>query len=62
MKEDFISIIVPVYNAEKYIEKTIKNLQEQTYKNYEVIFVNDKSTDKSAEIIKKYVNDKLILI
>ena len=62
MKEDFVSIIVPVYNAEKYIEETIQNLQEQTYKNYEIIFVDDKSTDKSAEIIKKYVNDKLILI
>ena len=62
MKEDLISIIVPVYNAEKYIEETIKNLQQQTYKNYEIIFIDDKSTDRSVEIIKKYLDDNLILI
>lgn len=49
-----ISIIVPIYNVEKYLERCIKSIINQTYKNIEIILVNDGSTDKSIEIIKKY--------
>jgi len=52
-----ISIIVPVYNAEKQIERCIKSIQNQTYKNIEIIIINDGSTDKSIEIIKKCVQN-----
>ena len=45
-----ISIIVPVYNLENYIEKTVAQLTNQTYKNLEIILVNDGSTDNSLEI------------
>lgn len=48
-----ISIIVPVYNSEKYLQKLINSILAQTYKNYEVIFVNDGSTDNSLNILKK---------
>ena len=48
-----ISIIIPVYNAEKYLDKCIESILEQDYKNYECIFVDDGSTDSSAEICKK---------
>ena len=54
MKEDLVSIVVPVYNAEKYIQDTIKTVEEQTYKNWELLLVNDCSTDNSKEEIKKY--------
>ena len=50
-----ISIIVPVYNVEKYIDKCLKTLTEQTLKDIEIIIVNDGSLDKSEEIIEKYV-------
>ena len=48
-----VSIIIPVYNVEKYIEKCIKSLITQTLKEIEFIFVNDGTPDNSAEIIKK---------
>ena len=44
------SIIVPVYNVEKYIKKCINSILNQTYKNYEIIIINDGSTDKSKKI------------
>lgn len=48
------SIIIPVYNTEKYIKKCIKSIIHQTYDNYEAIFINDGSTDKSEKIINKF--------
>lgn len=54
-KENLISIIIPVYNAEKFIEDTINTVLHQTYKNWELILINDKSTDKSVDIIEKYL-------
>lgn len=49
-----ISIIIPVYNAEKYIEECIKSLCTQTLKDCEFIFINDGSKDSSRNIIEKY--------
>ena len=62
MKEDWlVSIITPVYKCEKYISKTIESVINQTYKNWEIILVDDCSPDDSADIIKKYAdNDKRI--
>ena len=51
---DIISIIIPMYNAEKFIGRLLNCLKEQTYKNLEIIIVNDGSTDNSLEIAKKY--------
>lgn len=50
-----VSIIVPVYNVEKYIEKCLKSLVTQTLEDIEIIIVNDGSKDKSIEIINKYL-------
>ena len=52
-----ISIIVPVYNVEIYIDKCLKTLTEQTLRDIEIIIVNDGSLDKSEEIIEKYVKE-----
>lgn len=53
------SIIVPVYNVEKYIEKCILSLKYQTFQNFEVLVLDDGSTDKSIENVKKIVqNDR----
>jgi len=58
---DLVSIVVPVYNAARFLEKTIASVQNQTYTNWELILVDDYSTDNSFEIIQKYLkNDKRI--
>lgn len=54
MKKDLVSIITPVYNAEKFIAETIESVLKQTYSNWELILVNDCSKDNSEKIIKKY--------
>ncbi|MCH9739330.1 MAG: glycosyltransferase [Epsilonproteobacteria bacterium] len=51
-----VSILVPLYNAEKYFEETIESLLNQTYKNIEIIIVNDGSTDNSLKLAKEYEN------
>ena len=51
------SIIIPVYNKEKYIEKTIMSIKAQTFQEFEVIFIDDGSTDKSVELIKPFLNE-----
>ena len=49
-----VSVIIPAYNVEKYIKKCLESLLEQTYKNYEIIIVNDGSTDNTLNILKEY--------
>lgn len=52
-----VSIIVPVYNVEKYLAKCLDSLVNQTLKDIEIIIVNDGSPDKSQDIIDKYVKE-----
>ena len=47
------SVIIPVYNAEKYIERAIDSIVKQDYRDYEMILINDGSTDRSLEIIQR---------
>lgn len=54
MEKDLISVIVPVYNTGKYLEECIESIINQSYKNLEIIIVNDDSTDESEDIILKY--------
>lgn len=53
------SIIVPVYNTEKYVLRCLESIAKQTYENYEVIIINDGSYDNSLKLIKNYIKDKV---
>ena len=51
---DKVSIIVPVYNIEQYLEQCIDSIINQTYKNIEVLLIDDGSTDNSGKICERY--------
>lgn len=53
-KEELISVIIPIYNVEKYLKTCIESVIQQTYKNLEIILVNDGSTDNCLNICNKY--------
>ncbi len=57
-----ISIIVPVYNAEKFIRETIQSVLDQTYTDFELLLVDDCSRDKSAEVIESFEDARVILL
>tara|TARA_B100001057_G_scaffold367642_1_gene371023 strand:+ start:2753 stop:3646 length:894 start_codon:yes stop_codon:yes gene_type:complete len=57
MKTKLVSIIINCFNGEKFLSKTLQSVLDQTYKNFEVIFVDNCSTDESAKIFKK-IKDK----
>jgi glycosyltransferase involved in cell wall biosynthesis len=57
MKQALISIVLPTHNGSKYIEETIKSIIKQTYSKWELIIVDDCSTDETPLIIKRYVNN-----
>lgn len=55
------SIIVPVYNTERYLEKSIKSILNQSYRDFEVLIIDDCSTDSSSEIVHSLQNEKIKL-
>ena len=52
--DNLISVVMPVYNAEKFLNNSISDILNQTYKNFEFIIVDDGSTDGSLQIIKNF--------
>lgn len=55
--DGLVSVIIPVYNVEKFIERTLDSVLAQTYQEVEIILVDDRSTDNSAQVISKYVSE-----
>jgi len=62
MKSPKISVIMSVYNGEKYLREAINSILNQTFKNFEFIIVNDGSTDSSLDIIKSYNDARIVVI
>ncbi|MEI6858152.1 glycosyltransferase family 2 protein [Psychrilyobacter sp.] len=61
-KYPLVSIIMPCYNIKKFLEKAILSVLEQTYKDYELIIIDNGSTDGSLDIIYKYLDKNIILL
>ena len=64
MESNKVSIVLPVYNTGKYLPQCLDSILNQTYQDFELICVNDGSTDNSAQIIEKYIlnDDRIRLI
>ena len=51
--ESLVSVIMPSYNCGEYVEETIRSVQEQTYQNWEILFVDDCSTDETVKLVSE---------
>lgn len=58
----FFTVIIPLYNKENYVENALKSILNQTFNDFEVLIVNDCSTDSSVSKIEPYLSEKVILI
>jgi glycosyltransferase involved in cell wall biosynthesis len=58
----FFTVIIPLYNKEQYIENAIKSVLNQTFTDFNLLIINDCSTDKSVEIASKYISDTVEII
>jgi glycosyltransferase involved in cell wall biosynthesis len=59
MENEIVSVMMPVYNGEKYIKKAIESVLEQTFQNFSLIVVNDGSTDTTQEILNQYTDPRI---
>ena len=57
-----ISVVLPVYNAEAYVGKAIESILHQTYADFELIIINDGSTDQSLEIVQSYTDSRIKIV
>lgn|GEM_PF-851301 len=57
-----VSVIIPLYNAEKYIYQALQSILEQSYQNLEILIIDDGSTDKSREIVEQFDSKKIIYL
>ena len=58
MTDKLVSIITPTYNCAKFIGRTIESVQAQTYTNWEMIIVDDRSEDNTKEIVENYMKNE----
>jgi len=57
-----ISVIMSVYNGEKYLREAIESILNQTFRDFEFIIINDGSTDKTSEILSSYNDPRIVII
>ena len=64
MQEKKISLIIPVYNVEKYLARCLDSFMKQTFRDLEIICVDDGSTDNSSDILQKYAkkDERIVVI
>jgi glycosyltransferase involved in cell wall biosynthesis len=62
MHKPFISVLIPVYNCEKYIQTAIESVLNQTFSNFELLIIDDKSTDNTVEIIQQFQDERIRLV
>ena len=62
IEKEKLSVLMTVYNAEKYLKYSINSILKQTYKNWKLIIVDDGSTDRSINIIKNFKDKRIRLI
>lgn len=62
MRAELVSIIMPIYNGEKFLEQAIKSVKKQSYENWELICVDDGSTDNSMAILNKHKSNKIKIV
>lgn len=63
MNEKMITIVVPIFNGEKYIEESINSILNQKYKNFEILIVNDGSTDDTQKLLEQlYATNRKVKI
>lgn len=62
LKKPFISVLMPIYNGEKYLEESIDSILGQTYENFELLLINDASNDASENIILSYLDSRIVYI
>ena len=55
-----VSVVIPSYNREKRIIKTLESVLKQSYKNYEIIIIDDNSSDNTYEVLKPYISEKIL--
>lgn len=61
-RHPLVSVLMPVYNAEKYLREAIDSILNQTYRNFEFIIINDGSTDNSADIVRSYDDARIVFV
>lgn len=62
LKKPFISVLMPIYNGEKYLKESIDSILGQTYENFELLLINDASNDASENIILSYLDSRIVYI
>ena len=59
MKKPVVSVVMTIYNHEEYLKKSIKSIQNQSFKNWELIAIDNGSTDKSSSILKLFKDKRI---
>ena len=62
MNDSDITIVIPMYNSDRFIAETIQSVLNQTYKNFKLIIIDDKSDDKSFEIVSSFDDSRITVI